>query len=154
MGALSPLMEEVLQNAGEVTFMVTGNSMRPLLRHRRDKVCVVKPRETLLKKYDIPLFVRQDGKYILHRITSVKPAGYVVVGDNQEAKEYPVLHAQVIGVVKGIWRGEKYISCEDFRYRAYCRLWVFAYPFRRLYFKAKRFCVKAIRLLGASADEG
>ncbi|MHB8125269.1 MAG: S24/S26 family peptidase [Desulfitobacteriaceae bacterium] len=137
MSELSPLMAEVLDNDGEVTFTVTGDSMRPLLRHRRDKVCVVKPPGNPLKKYDIPLFVRKDGKYILHRIVAVKPEGYVVIGDNQLVKEHPVLHSQVLGIVKGIWRDGQYISCEDFCYQTYCRLWLFAYPFRRLYLRAK-----------------
>ena len=148
MRELSPLMAEVLDSAGEVTFTVTGNSMLPLLRHRRDKVCVVKPDENNLKKYDIPLFVRKDGKYVLHRVAAVKAGGYVILGDNQCVKEYPVLHTQVIGVVKGIWRDGKYISCENFWYQSYCRLWLFVYPFRWLYLRAKQFFNKIIRLLG------
>lgn len=68
MAELFPLMAEILDNAGEVTFQVTGNSMLPLLQHRRDKVCLVKLQDGSLRKYDIPLFVRQDGKYILHRL--------------------------------------------------------------------------------------
>lgn len=148
MSELSPLMAEVLNNSGEVAFTITGDSMRPLLRHRRDKVCLVKPQENPLKKYDIPLFVRKDGKYILHRIVAVKEDGYVIIGDNQCRKEYPVLHSQMIGVVKGIWRNGNYISCEGFWYKAYCRLWLLAYPFRWLCIRAKQFFIKIIRFLG------
>lgn len=138
MQSLSPLMAEMLRNGGAVTFTITGDSMRPLLRHRRDKVCIEKPRAYPLKKYDIPLFVRGDGKFILHRIVAVKGSAYVVIGDNQCAKEYPVLPSQVLGVVSGFWRNGKYISCDDFRYQVYCRLWVSGYPLRWLYFKGKR----------------
>lgn len=145
MSELSSLMAEVLQNAGEVTFTVTGNSMLPLLRHRRDKVCLVKPQEKPLKKYDIPLFIRKDGKYILHRVVAVKADGYVIAGDNQWVKEYPVLHTQVFGVVKGIWRNGKYISCENFWYQVYCRFWVLAYPLRKLYLKGERLRIRIIR---------
>lgn len=148
MRSLSPLMAEVLNNAGEVTFTVTGNSMLPLLRHRRDKVCIVKPDENNLKKYDIPLFIRKDGKYILHRIVEVKTDGYVILGDNQCVKEYPVFNSQIIGVVKGISRNGKYISCGGFWYMAYCRFWLFAYPFRWLYLRAKQFFIKMIKFLG------
>lgn len=154
MWSLSPLMAEVLDNDGEVTFTVTGNSMRPLLRHRRDKVCIVRPQGNPLQKYDIPLFVRKDGKYILHRIAAVKPDGYVIIGDNQWEKEYPVQHTQVVGVVKGIWRDGRYISCEDSCYLTYCRLWLISYPFRRLYLRAKHIFIRMIKFLGDKADEG
>jgi len=107
--------------------------MLPLLHHRRDKVCLVKPGEQPLKKYDMPFFLRGDGKYILHRIVAVRSGGYVIVGDNQRVREYPVLPSQVLGVVKGFWRNGRYISCENIWYRVYCRFWVFAYPARRFY---------------------
>ena len=139
MTELSPLIAEALQNGRDVIFTITGNSMAPMLYHRRDKVCLVQPpKKKLLKKYDIPLFVRQDGKYILHRIIAVKAEGYVVRGDNQWSKEYPVLPSQIIGVVKGFWRAGKYIDCDNFWYRVYCRLWLFFYPVRWIYSKLKQ----------------
>jgi len=139
MSELSPLLAETLQNGGEVIFTVTGSSMLPLLRHRRDKVCLVEAQDKRLRKYDIPLFVRKDGKYILHRIIAVKADGYVVTGDHQCVKEYPVLPSQVLGLVKSFWRDGKYISCDDFWYRAYCRLWVLGYPARWAYLRWKQF---------------
>jgi len=142
MSELSPLMKEILENGGEVVFTVKGNSMTPLLRHGRDEVCIVKPQDNILRKYDIPLFVRKDGKYILHRIVKVKPDGYVVMGDNQKTKEYPVLPSQVIGVVKGVWRGGKYISCDNLWYRLYCRLWALGYPIRWVYLSWKSYSRK------------
>ena len=140
-------MIETLQNGGEVNFTITGVSMQPMLRHRRDKVCLVKAEEKYLKKYDLPLFVRRNGNYILHRIVAVKPGGYVVSGDNQYLKEYPVLPSQVLGVVKGFWRDGNYISCADFRYRVYCRLWVFGYPVRCLYLRGKQLLTKSIKFI-------
>ena len=133
---LTPIMTEVLDNGGDVTFTITGNSMLPLLRHRRDKVCIVKP-ASILHKYDIILFVRGDGKYILHRIIAAKKKSYKVIGDNQCTIEYPVYHSQVIGVVKGIWRKEKYIACDSYWYKAYCRLWLLVYPLRYLYLRVR-----------------
>ena len=135
-------MTEALQNGGEVILTVTGTSMLPLLQHRRDKVCLIKPEAHRLKKHDIPLFMRPHGKYILHRIVDVKPEGLVVVGDNQSIKESEVLPSQVIAVVKGFWRNGKYISCDAFGYRVYSRLWVFLYPLRKLCGKGKRLMAK------------
>lgn len=132
-------MKEALQNGGEVIFTITGSSMLPLLHHRRDRVCLVKAGAKTLKKYDMPLFIRENGKYILHRIVAVKTDGLVIVGDNQHLKEYPVFPSQVLGVVKGFWRNGKYIPCDHFWYRVYCRLWVLGYPARWFYLKGKHF---------------
>lgn len=145
MAELSPLMIEALENGGEVILTVAGTSMLPLLHHRRDKVCLIKPEH--LRKYDLPLFVRLDGRHILHRIVKVKQSGFVVIGDNQCVKEYPVLPSQVVATVKGFWRNGKYISCEDFGYQVYSRLWVSLYPFRWLYWKGKRLLIKGVRFI-------
>lgn len=140
-------MAQILQNDGEIIFTITGSSMLPMLHHRRDKVCLVKPQEKRLKKYDLPLYVRQDGKYVLHRIVAVKPEGYVMAGDNQCVKEYPVLSSQVLGVVKGFWRNGKYISCEKFWYQVYCSLWVLGYPLRWVYLRSKQIFIRGIKFL-------
>lgn len=132
LSALSPLIEEQLQYGGEVIFTITGSSMQPMLYHRRDQVCITAPKEGSLRKYDLPLFKRQDGKYILHRVVDVKTEGYVVRGDNQGVNEYPIVHSQVIGVVKGFWREGRYISCDNLWYRLYCRLWSYSYFVRWL----------------------
>jgi signal peptidase len=144
MSLLAPVMEEALQKDGKVMLTITGTSMLPLLRHGKDRICLVKPGEKPLKKYDIPLFVRDDGKYILHRIVRVTPLGYGVTGDNQCVIEYPVRHDQVIGVVQGIYRGDKYISCDDISYRVYSGLWVLIRPFRCLFMKGKRLIMRTV----------
>lgn len=153
---LTPLMSEILQNNGEVIFSITGNSMRPMLHHLRDKVCLISLKKPL-KKYDLPLYVRGDGKYILHRITAVKREGYSMIGDNQYVKEYPVQPSQVLGVVKGFWREDKYISCDAFGYKLYCRLWTYGYPVRWVLFKSKQFIRRLtyhISHKGEKEDEG
>ncbi len=123
-------MEQILKDGGHVVFTITGNSMAPMLYHRQDRVRLVKPSVLPLKKYDIPLFVRDDGRYILHRIVGMGPQGYKIMGDNQTFIEYPVADAQIIGVVDGFWRKEKYISCDQLGYCLYCRLWLLLYPVR------------------------
>lgn len=150
---LSPLMTEALQDGGEVILTVTGRSMAPMLRHHRDRVCLVKPRDGYLQKYELPLFVRGDGRYILHRIVEVKRSGYAVMGDNQCAKEYPVLPSQVIGVVKGFWRDGRYIACDNSCYLLYCRLWHCFYPVRWLYLKSRHFFKRCIRFIARSVGE-
>lgn len=143
------LIEEVLNNEGEIVLTVMGNSMFPMLRNKKDSVCIVKAKDKTLKKYDLPLFIRDDGKYILHRVVGVKSDGYVVLGDNQYVKEYSVKHSQVVGVVKGFWRNGKYISCEDIFYNIYVRLWNGTFFIRFILHKVKVF-YKRLKFWGKS----
>ncbi|MDQ2087366.1 S24/S26 family peptidase [Herbivorax sp. ANBcel31] len=131
------LIEEVLNNEGEIVLTVMGNSMYPMLRNKKDSVCIVRPLNKVLKKYDIPLFIRDDGKYVLHRIVDVRSDGYVLIGDNQYKKEYSVLHSQVVGVVKGFWRNGKYFSCDNIFYNIYIRFWKGIFPLRLVLKKVK-----------------
>ena len=115
--------------------------MYPMLRNRRDTV-IIRPVEGRLKKYDVPLY-RRGKDYVLHRIVKVTPEGYVICGDNCLHREYQVTDRQIIGVLKGFYRGDREIDIDGNGYRLYCRLWVAAYPFR---YVIKRFW-RIIRIL-------
>ena len=97
--------------------------MLPMLRQGLDTV-TISPVPGRLKKHDLPLYQRDDGKYILHRIIRVGET-YTCMGDNQTVKETGVRHDQMIGLVTAFTRGEKKISVENWRYRLYCRFWAF-----------------------------
>jgi hypothetical protein len=132
---LNPLIEETLQGGGEVAFSPAGNSMRPMLRSRQDKIVLVKPPDNL-KRYDIPLYQRDNGKFVLHRVVDVKKEGYALCGDHQWQVEYGVKHEQIIGVVKAFYRGDKYIDCGASKvYRLYCLLWTGLLPVRSFFFR-------------------
>ena len=128
---ISPVLEQLLQDGREVRIRVTGNSMYPLLRDRRDSVLLVKAEPGRLRKYDIPLYRRENAQYILHRIIQVKNGVFNINGDNQYVKEFPILPEQVVAVTKGVYRGERYISCKNWYYWIYARLWVWFLPFRK-----------------------
>lgn len=119
-----------------------GVSMMPMLRQGKDSV-ELSPLPNRLKKYDLPVYRRVDGQYVMHRIVDVKEDHYICLGDNTLAFEtiYP---QQMIGVVSAFKRGEKRIEVDATGYRIYCRLWRLTHPVRKLIFKMK--CV-ARRLL-------
>lgn len=117
---MTPIMLEVLRADGEVTFTVTGNSMFPMLRHRKDRV-VIQNVQGRLHKYDIPLYQRKDGKYILHRIIKVEKICYSLCGDNQTFIEHGITDDQIIGVVRGFYRDDMYIPCDDKEYLRYAK---------------------------------
>lgn len=114
---LMPILKAQLAAGGSVRFRPTGVSMLPLLDEKRDYVVLEAGRP--VKKYDIILYTRKDGSYVLHRVIGEKADGYVLCGDNQIFYEYPVPQDRVIGVVSAIYQGEKRIAVQDLSYRLY-----------------------------------
>lgn len=121
MKLLAELMEKPLSEGKTVKFTVVGNSMYPLLRNGEDCVCLSKLPSP--KKYDVILYKRKDGSFVLHRIVGVLKDGFVLLGDNQLVKEYPVAFCDVVAVMTGFWRKGAYVSVNKAWYRAYSALW-------------------------------
>jgi len=140
---VTPLIEETLQGGGEVAFTPAGHSMFPMLRNRQDKIILVQASEQL-KKYDIPLYRRGNGQFVLHRVVAVKKDGYTLCGDNQWQVEYGIRHEQIVGVVKAFYRGDKYIDCNVGKtYQLYCVIWTKLLPIRRIFFKLRGWAGRA-----------
>ncbi len=125
-----PLMKEQLAAGMSVSFSPRGVSMLPMIRQGRDTV-ELSPVEGRLKKYDLPLYQRDDGHYVLHRIVKVDEF-YTCIGDNQLSLEYPVRHDQVIAVVTAFTRDGKRTEVTNLWYRLYCRFWHITRPIRYL----------------------
>ena len=83
----SKSIKEILDTYGKYTGLTMGTSMKPLIHEQRDNIIVVKNKGRL-KKYDVPVYVTKQGKYIMHRIVEVCDDHYVIVGDNLTKKEY------------------------------------------------------------------
>ena len=134
---LLPLIEEKLGQGQSVRFMPMGVSMLPMLRQGRDSV-VLSPAPKQLKKYDLPLYRRDNGKFVLHRIVKVDDT-YTCIGDNQFQLEYGVRQDQVIAVVSAFCRGTREISVESFGYKLYCRVWNRSRGLRHFWQRGKNF---------------
>lgn len=126
---LIPLIAERLEAGQEVRFSPRGTSMLPMLRQDRDSVVLSRP-PLQLKKYDIPLYRREDGKYILHRIVKTGET-YTCMGDHQFEEETGIRPDQVLAVVTAFYRGDRHIPVTDACYRLYCRLWHHSRGLRR-----------------------
>ena len=118
---LMPIIKEKLSLGQSVSIFPNGTSMLPMLRQGIDSV-ILSPLPQKLKKYDLPLYRRDNGQFVLHRIVKAGD-DYTCMGDNQFAKEKGIRYDQMIAVVTGFTRGEKKHSVEEFPYRLYCRLW-------------------------------
>lgn len=119
-----PVIREKLDLGAEVELPSSGNSMYPLFRHRKDSFRLKKIKGEEARKYDMILYQRDNGRYILHRIVRVGPEGYSLRGDNQYTDEFPVRADQIIGRVCSFCRNGRQIDCESLSYWAYCRFWV------------------------------
>ena len=114
--------EEVIQKTGRLVYTNEGDSMMPLLRQKRDLV-VIERTCGRCRKYDVPLYKRDSGQYVLHRILKVRKNDYVVCGDHRWQREYGVTDRHIIGVLTAVVRDGREISVRDARYRIYVHLW-------------------------------
>lgn len=135
--ALMPLIRERLAAGQSVQFSPRGTSMLPMLRQGIDRV-TLSPLPEKLRRFDIPLYRRSSGKYVLHRIVSVADT-LTCVGDNQFDLETGLHREQLIGIVTAFTRGDKKYTVDYLPYRVYCHLWHYSRPVRRLWRNAKRF---------------
>ena len=129
-------LEEELMRTGEIVFSNRGRSMMPLIREGKDLVVIKKCRGRL-KKYDVPLYKRDSGQYVLHRIIKVRKNDYVICGDNRYHKEYGITDRHIIGVLTAVIRNGKEISVTNRRYRLYVHVWYFLFPVRAFIMRAR-----------------
>ena len=136
--AFMPLIEEIFAAGKTVTLTASGNSMRPLLHHGRDSVVLAPCKHPQkLKKRDVPLYLRPDGHYVLHRIVKIKNGKFFMCGDRQTELEKDVLPNSVAAVAVGFVRNGKSFSCKSPMYRLYALIWCAVRPVRPLLFKTK-----------------
>ncbi len=144
MSALSPALCEVIDSGGKAEITVTGNSMYPMLKHRVSRVRMAKAEE--LRIGDLPLYRRDNGAYILHRIVGKDGDTFVCCGDHQWHPERGIHRDQILAVVTDFCRTDRWQSCTAVSYRLYVRLWMWIRPLRHLLFggvgRIKRFLLK------------
>ncbi|MBO5838017.1 MAG: S24/S26 family peptidase [Clostridia bacterium] len=135
MQSLMQLLQVQLQEGGRANLTVTGYSMHPLLRNRRDSVVLVPPGKQ--KKGDIILYRRESGQFVLHRIIQQEQQHYICSGDNQVMRE-PVTREQILAVVDGFTRKGKSYSLDHPGYRVYTWMWVELFALRKYYLFIRR----------------
>lgn len=145
---IADFMREVFESGGAFRFAPTGTSMLPLLREKRDTVLLLPPPTPpeKIKKYDVILYRRQDGKVVLHRVVGFDGDFLCLCGDGQTHIERGVAREAVLGVLCSMTRGKKDISVNAPAYRVYSVLWVALRPVRRVFrallSRARRLCGK------------
>ena len=133
---LMPLIREQLAAGGSVSFSPRGTSMLPMLRQGIDTV-TLSPLPDRLRKYDLPLYQRENGQYVLHRVTAAEGDCYTCIGDNQFSPESGLSHGQMIAIVTAFTRDGRKHTVDERGYQLYCRLWHHSRPVRYLFRRIK-----------------
>lgn len=136
MDQIVDMMIPNLKKGKQVKFTVVGNSMYPLFRSGRDNVIMSLPEN--LKKYDVILYKRDDGDFVLHRIVDIKKDGFVLMGDNQLVKEYCVKQENVVAKMSEFERNGKHFTVKTLWYVIYTYVWCVFINQRRLILKILR----------------
>lgn len=136
--------EEEIKRTGKLIYTNIGDSMMPLIREKRDLLIIEKVNGRL-KKYDIPLYKRDTGQYVLHRILKVRKNDYVICGDNRWHKEYGITDQHIIGILTGIVRDGRRISTKDKKYLLYVHIWCDFFYIRASILRIKSFLRRRLK---------
>lgn len=136
--------EEEIEKSSKIIYTNVGDSMMPFIKQGRD-VLVISRAEGRLKRYDVPLYKRDSGQYVLHRILKVRENDYVICGDNRWNREYGITDRHIIGVLTGIIRDGREIPVTDRKYRIYVHLWCDFFPVRAFIIRIRQFLKRRLK---------
>ncbi len=119
MEELFPLIEEGIARNGKYRFYPRGVSMQPLLYAGEDSVEL--SRACDINKYDMLLYQRDDGSFVLHRVVKVRGDLIDFCGDAQCFVEKGVRRDQIKAGVYAFYKGERRIEVTDKKYLRYAK---------------------------------
>jgi len=127
---MTSTFEDILEKEGHLIYTNVGTSMMPLLRQRRDLMYIEKKGPERLHWLDVPLFKRDNGQYVLHRVMWVRKNDYVMCGDNQWYLERGITDRHILGVLKHVDRDGKTLDMYSPKMRLYGFFEWVIYPLR------------------------
>jgi phage repressor protein C with HTH and peptisase S24 domain len=123
--------EDIINEQGQLVYTNVGDSMYPMIKPR--DLLVIKKVTAPLKKNDIPLYKRDSGQYVLHRIVKIKNGEYYICGDNRAFIERGITDRHIIGVLTDIVREGRTIPVNSPEFKSYVKL----LPLRRSIIRIK-----------------
>lgn len=114
---------ELLDHTEQVPLVISGSSMYPFLRHRRDTVYLSKVKAPL-RVGDMILYRRLSGQYVLHRIVRAGQGRYDLLGDRQTVIEPGIRDSQILAVVTAVRRDGKLLKSGDRVWDFFEKCWV------------------------------
>ena len=117
-------VEELLAEGRQVTILVRGNSMRPLLRDGRDKVILRKANDEDIKIGAVLLF-RHRGSHVMHRVTKIEGDVVIFEGDGNYKLQEVASRNDIIAVMETVVRPSgRRIECRGRRWRVLSFVWL------------------------------
>lgn len=110
---------------------VTGTSMSPTLRDGRDRVLLraLGPSERV-RRGDVALFRRSDGRPVLHRVVGARRNGDLVFNGDAQTWTEEVPRERVVAVAVCVDRAGRLVSARCAAFRLYGILWMALRPLR------------------------
>ena len=116
-------IEQYLAENDRLIYTNKGKSMLPLLREGRDLFIIEAKKNGRCKVGDTVLFKR-GSDYVLHRVITVRPDDYDILGDNCINPERGIKDDDILGVMTGFVRNGKEHSINEPGYRLYVYVWM------------------------------
>ena len=125
--------EDVISEKGQLIYTNVGDSMYPLIQPR--DLLVIKKLSRPIRCFDVPLYKRDSGQYVLHRVMKIKKDGsYVMCGDNRSQLEYGITDRHIIGTLTDIIRNGQTIPVTIPKRT----LWFLSVRYRKAVFRLKK----------------
>lgn len=129
------LVEEIrrsVSNGERISIYASGNSMNPLIVHKRDQIDLGPYKDEDLRNGAVVLAKDQRGEYVIHRIVDRNGEQITLMGDgNLQFKETASVN-DVIAIMYSITRKGKIWTSDSKKWRAYSWIWQTLTPIRRL----------------------
>ena len=126
---LIPPLLSLLEQTDNVPLVISGSSMSPFLAHHRDTVYLSKVRQPL-RRGDMILYRRDNGRYILHRIYQTESETFTLVGDAQTVLEPNIRPDQVLALVTAVRRKGRHLEQGSFWWEFFRHIWIRMVPLR------------------------
>lgn len=139
-----PFIVELMDEGIRVRITVTGMSMYPFLRDKKDSVELARTNFMEARKGDILLVLAEDNTYVMHRLHRKKKESFYINGDAQQWLDGPYFPSQIVARVTTVWRDDKCIPCTNLAWRMLVVLWRLLYPFRYLIIKVHSYMHRLI----------
>lgn len=141
---MEPVIRKVLAEGGTFPFYPKGTSMEPTIHQGTDQV-LIKALPEKLKKYQIILYKRANGAFVLHRIVKTGKDSYTMRGDNQFYTEPGIRREQMIGMVCKLKNPQGEVSTESIAFWMKSAIWVESAWIRRILLAVRRRIAKIIK---------
>jgi signal peptidase I len=130
-----PAIRFNLAAGNSVTLTVTGGSMAPTLKDKRDQVVLEPVGEWPPRPGAILFIQRADGSPVMHRVIRVVGQSVILNGDGQIWIEGPIGRELAIARVEKLQRKNKTIAVNSAGFRLYSWVWIRLRPLRRIIFR-------------------